>query len=111
MQRLQPSSLHQTISSFLSTSLRRGARAGVEPIRQAMLEALGQDGARLNPALHARLSTLQDAHALWYARAELVAVRSQIDGEAKAVAAVQHLQPVFKGVLPRSMTDAVRLSR
>lgn len=111
MRWLQPASLHQTISAFLGGGVRRNIRTNLEPIRQGMLSALGEEGARLNPQMHARLSTIQDAHAFWYARAELVAILSQLDGEAKAVATVQELLPLFKGVLPRSMTDSARLTR
>jgi hypothetical protein len=76
-----------------------------------MLQALGDDGAQLDPGLHQRLTTLPDAHALWYARMDLVAVRSEIDGEAKALATVQELLPMFEGLLPSSMTAPSRFSR
>jgi hypothetical protein len=96
---------------MLGVSRRGNDRESIEPIRQAMLEALGEDGARLNPQLSRRLATLHDPHALWHARAEVVAVLSQLHGEAKAVATVQNLLPVFKGVLPRSLTKTLRTPR
>ena len=72
---------------------------------------LGEDGARVNPALKRRLKFMHDAHSLWYARGELVAVLSQLHGEALAVHRVQSLSPVFQGLIPRALIDASRIRR
>ena len=76
-----------------------------------MLNALGSEGAELNPRLRHRLLYLHDAQALWYARSEMVAVLSHLHGEAHAVETVQNLSPVFQGLLPKSMLDACRMRR
>jgi hypothetical protein len=111
MRWFRSATLSNTLSPFFSATRRRDSRETTEPIRQAMLAALGEDGARHNPQLYSRLSALHDPLALWYARGDVVAVLSQLHGEAKAVATVQELLPFFKGVLPRSMTDSCRTPR
>ena len=55
----------------------------VEPVRQALLEALSPDGQSLNPELSRRLRLLHDAQALWFARSEVVATLSKRHGEAE----------------------------
>ncbi|GLS13002.1 MULTISPECIES: hypothetical protein [Hydrogenophaga] len=103
--------IRNTISALLGGDERKTSPEALEPVRQAMLRALGEDGAQLNPQLHRRLQYLHDAHALWYARAEMVAVLSRLHGEAVAVGTVRQLTPVFHGLIPRSLIDACRLHR
>jgi len=103
--------IRNSISALLGTEVRKDSPESLEPVRQAMLQTLGEDGARLNPHLKRRLQYLHDAHALWFARAEMVAVLSRLHGEAKAVSAVQALSPAFEGLLPRSLMDASRARR
>lgn len=110
MRWLKPAIRH-SISAILGAEMNPTRAEALEPIRQAMLQALGEDGARQNPQLCRRLAFTHDAYALWYARSDLVAALSQMHGEAKAVATVQDLLPVFKGVLPRSMTETCRAPR
>ena len=83
----------------------------LEPVRQAMLAALGEDGAILNPRLKHRLMYLHDVHALWYARSEMVSVLSRLHGEAVAVDTVMGLSSVFQGLVPKSMMDSCRVRR
>lgn len=103
--------LRHSISALLSNEARRDAPESLEPVRQAMLTALGAEGASLNPQLFRRLRYLPDANALWFARSEMVAVLSRIHGEAKAVDMVQDLSPVFRGLLPRSLMESGRARR
>jgi hypothetical protein len=111
MRWFRSATLRRSLLPMFGASRRGNGRESIEPIRQAMLEALGEDGAQLNPQLRRRLATLHDPHALWHARAEVVAVLSQLHGEAKAVATVQDLLLVFKGVLPSSLTKTYRAPR
>jgi hypothetical protein len=111
MRWFRSATLKQTLTPFRGASPEGISGEATEPIRQAMLAALGEDGARLSPQLHSRLSMLRDPQALWYARGDVVAVLSRLHGEAKAVATVQELLPLFKGMLPRSMTDSYRAPR
>lgn len=81
----------------------------VEPIRQALLDALTPDGQSLNPDLSKRLRLLHDAQALWFARSEVVATLSKRYGEAEAVAQVQRLLPLFEGLVPASLMASCRV--
>lgn len=103
--------IRNSISALLGTEVRRDSPESLDPVRQAMLEALGDDGARLNPRLKQRLMYLHDIQALWFARSELAAVLSDLHGEARAVDTVQGLSPVFEGLLPRSLVESCRLRR
>lgn len=111
MRWFRSASLRNSLLPIFGVGRRDNGQESIEPIRQAMLNALGEEGAQLNPQLCRRLATLRDPHALWHARSEVVAVLSQLHGEAKAVATVQDLLPVFKGVLPSSLTNSHRSSR
>ena len=110
MRRIKPS-LRHSISALLGNEVRKHSPESLEPVRQAMLAALGDDGARANPRLKHRLMYVHDAHALWYARSEMVAVLSRLHGEAKAVDVVRQLTPAFHGLLPKSLMEAARAGR
>jgi hypothetical protein len=104
-------SIRNSMSALLSPDARKDSPESLEPVREAMLAALGEDGAKVNPQLTRKLKYLHDAHALWFARAEMVAVLSQLHGEALAVHRVQSLSPVFQGLVPKSLMDACRMRR
>ncbi|MEZ5705266.1 MAG: hypothetical protein R3E56_08090 [Burkholderiaceae bacterium] len=76
-----------------------------------MLSVLGKEGAVLNPRLHERLLYVHDAHALWYARSDVVATLCKMHGEAHAVSMVQDITPLFRGLLPKSLTETGRSAR
>jgi hypothetical protein len=103
--------LRNSISALLGTEVRRTSPESLEPIRKAMMAALGSEGAMLNPELSRRLQYLPDANALWFARAEMVAVLSRMHGEAKAVNMVHALTPNFQGLLPKSLLESERPRR
>jgi hypothetical protein len=103
--------LRNSISAMLTGDSRQHSPESLEPVRLAMLAILGKDGAMLNPMLHQRLMYMHDAHALWYARSDLVAVLSQLHGEEQAVSMVHDLSPMFRGLLPKSLLDACRTQR
>lgn len=103
--------IRNSISALLGSDARRASTEALEPVREAMLAALGEEGAKANPQLIRKLKYLHDAHSLWFARAEMVAVLSQLHGEALAVRRVQNLSPVFQGLVPRSLIDSGRLRR
>lgn len=104
-------SLRHSISALLGNEVRKHSPELLEPVRQAMLTALGDEGGKANPRLKHRLMYVHDAHALWYARAEMVAVLSRLHGEAKAVDVVRGLTPGFEGLLPRSLMESSRSAR
>jgi hypothetical protein len=104
--------LRNSISALLGSEVRSNSPESLEPVRQAMLNALGDEGSKLSPGLKHRLSYLPDAHALWFARSEMVAVLSRLHGEARAVDTVRSLSPAFDGLLPKSLiTTASRAPR
>ena len=103
--------LRNSISALLGSEVRTESPESLEPVRQAMLETLGEDGSRLSPRLQHRLHYLPDAHALWFARSEMVSVLSRLHGEAKAVDMVQSLSPAFQGLLPRALIESSRARR
>lgn len=103
--------IRNSISAFLGPGFQRDPSDALEPLRRAMLTALGESGAQASPQLRRRITYLGDAQALWYARAELVAVLSQLHGEARAVETVQCLTPLFKGLLPPGLLDGARWKR
>ncbi|MCW5654826.1 hypothetical protein [Hydrogenophaga sp.] len=103
--------IRNSISALLGPDARRDSTEALEPVREAMLAVLGEEGAKASPQLTRKLKYLHDAHALWFARAEIVAVLSQLHGEALAVHRVQSLSPMFQGHVPRSLIDACRLRR
>lgn len=98
--------LRNSISALLGSEMRPHSPELLEPVRQAMLDALGNEGSKLSPGLRRRLSYLPDAHALWYARSELVSVLSQVHGEVQAIDRVQALSPIFVGLLPKSLIES-----
>jgi hypothetical protein len=103
--------LRHSISALLGSEVRKHSPESLEPVRQAMLAALGSDGAALNPRLKHRLLYLHDANALWFARAEMMSVLSRLHGEAHAVDALKGLTPAFKGLVPRSLMQSTRVGR
>lgn len=103
--------IRNSISALLSPEVRKDSPESLEPVREAMLAALGEEGAKANPELTRKLRYVRDAHGLWYARAEMVAVLSRLHGEALAVHRVQSLSPVFQGLIPKSLMDASRTRR
>lgn len=104
-------SIRNSISALLSPEVHQDPGEALEPVRKAMLDVLGEDGAQINPQLTRRLKYLHDPHALWFARAEMVAVLSQIHGEALAVHRVQSLSPVFQGLVPKSLIESGKSRR
>lgn len=103
--------IRNSISALLGSEVRKDSPEALEPVRKAMLAALGTEGAMASPQLTRRLNYLGDAHALWFARSEMMAVLSQLHGEAKAVDTLHNLSPVFRGLLPNSLIDSCRLRR
>lgn len=103
--------IRHSISALLGIDMRKHSPESLEPVRQAMLDVLGTEGAASNPQLSKRLQYLHDIHALWYARSEMVSVLSGLHGEARAVEMVRSLTPLFEGRLPASMLESARSHR
>jgi hypothetical protein len=77
----------------------------VEDIRLAMLDMLGDDGARCYPQVARRVRFAGDAQGLWYARGDLMAALAGMKGEAAARQKMISLNSMFDGLLPRGMVS------
>lgn len=110
MRWLKPA-IRNSISALLGADIRTESPESLEPVRQAMLCTLGDEGATLSPQLRRRIQYLHDIQALWYARAELVGVLSSLHGEAKAVAMVRQLTPMFEGRISPALLESARVHR
>lgn len=75
----------------------------IEGIRQAMLDALGELGARHYPAIARRVRYADDAQGLWYVRGELMAALSAMQSEAAARQTITDITQMFQGLLPSSL--------
>jgi len=77
----------------------------LEDIREAMLDLLGEDGARDHPQITRRIRYATELQALWYLRGDLLAVLAGTLGEATARARLQSITAMFRGVLPGSLNS------
>jgi hypothetical protein len=96
--------LRNSISALLAGGETRApVRPSLEPLRKAMIEVLGAEGAAANPQLLHRLQYADTIETLWFARSEMVLVLSTIHGEAAALDAVWKLAPQFEALLPQGL--------
>ena len=74
-----------------------------ESIRQIMLNELGEFGEKHYPKIALRVRYAQDAQGLWYARGDVMAVLSAMQGETIARQKVGSITKMFEGLLPGSL--------
>ncbi len=74
-----------------------------ESIRQLMLNELGEFGEKHYPKIALRVRYAQDAQGLWYARGDVMAVLSAMQGETIARQKVSNITQMFEGLLPGSL--------
>jgi hypothetical protein len=72
-------------------------------LRMTMLDMLGGEGAQRFPILAHRIRAGADAQALWFARADLMAVLAEVHGEDEARARIDGLSNMFDGLLPKGL--------
>ncbi len=77
----------------------------LEDIRLAMLDMLGEEGARQHPQVARRIRFGGDAQALWYARADLMTALAAISGERVARVRTESLSVLFEGMLPKGLAS------
>ena len=75
----------------------------LEDIRVAMLDMLGEEGAKRHPQVARRIRFGGDAQALWYARADLMAALASESGERSARTRTESLSVLFDGMLPKGL--------
>lgn len=78
--------------------------AAVGDIQDAMLAALGHDGAKRFPVVARRIQYASELQALWYLRGDLMAALADLHGEAHARATIQDLSGRFQGLLPKGLS-------
>jgi hypothetical protein len=74
-----------------------------EGIRETMLNELGEFGEKHYPKIALRVRYAQDAQGLWYARGDVMAVLSAMQGETVARQKVGQITKMFEGLLPGSL--------
>ena len=95
------SSLLGLLSGGEATSSVKETRT--EGIRQIMLNELGEFGEKHYPKIALRVRYAQDAQGLWYARGDVMAVLSAMQGETIARQKVGSITKMFDGLLPGSL--------
>jgi hypothetical protein len=78
---------------------------GMEDIREAMLELLGELGPQRFPNVTRRIRYAGDVQGLWYLRGDLMAVLADLHGEAVARERLEAVTELFQGLVPGSMTS------
>jgi hypothetical protein len=76
-----------------------------EDIREAMLELLGDTGAKQFANVTRRIRYANDIQGLWYLRGDLMAALATTMGEAAARQQVQRITQMFQGMLPGSLNS------
>lgn len=76
----------------------------MDQIQAAMLDAMGEAGAKRFAIVARRIQYAPDLQALWYLRGDLMAVLAALHGEAQAHATIQAISEQFEGLLPRGMS-------
>jgi hypothetical protein len=79
------------------------AAADLEPIRRAMLAALGARVAQPYTILAPRIAHAVDAERLWYLRGELMQALASMHGEQRARSELERITELFRDVLPQGL--------
>ncbi|HYF05999.1 MAG TPA: hypothetical protein VD970_00115 [Acetobacteraceae bacterium] len=79
--------------------------SGMEDIREAMLELLGDHGPRQYPNVTRRIRYAGDVQGLWYLRGDLMAALANLHGEVVARERIEAITELFQGLVPGSMTS------
>lgn len=79
--------------------------SSIEDIREAMLETLGEAGARHFQQVTRRIRYANDIQGLWYLRGDLMAALAAMHGEAQARQQISALNAMFQGLLPGSLNS------
>ncbi|MES2978913.1 MAG: hypothetical protein V4731_10855 [Pseudomonadota bacterium] len=74
-----------------------------EDIREAMVDAMGAFGEAHFPKIVLRVRYAQDVQGLWYARSDVMAVLSAMQGETIARKKLTEINEMFAGLLPSGL--------
>jgi hypothetical protein len=87
------------------------APVDLEPIRRAMLEALGSRVAQPHTILPPRIAHAVDAERLWYLRGELMQALASMHGEQHARSELARITELFRGILPQGLAASLPARR
>ena len=79
--------------------------AGLEDIREAMLDLVGPHGIQRFPQVTRRIRYAGDLQGLWYLRGDLMAVLAAMHGESVARERIEALTELFQGLLPGGLAS------
>lgn len=79
--------------------------SGLEDIRESMLFALGNEGAKQFASTTRRIRYATDIKDLWYLRGDLMAVLAKMHGEAVARDKIASINAQFQGLLPGGLNS------
>lgn len=79
-------------------------RLALENIRQAMLEALGNEAQNSHPVVQLRITYANEIQDLWYLRGDVMAALAALQGEAAARAKLAPISEMFRGLLPNGIS-------
>ena len=78
---------------------------GTEDIREAMLAALGESGAKRFPQITRRIRYASDIQALWYLRGDLMGALAAMYNEMAAQDKIAPITRRFRGLLPSGLNS------
>jgi hypothetical protein len=81
---------------------------GLEDVREAMLEALGEAGGRKRATLLHRIANAPDVHSLWALRPDVMDAASRLYGEAQGRQRLARATARFEGLLPQAALTSSR---
>jgi hypothetical protein len=107
------SGLHSiSISDWLTAgpAVAADPAADMEDAREAMLDALGEAGAKKRAALALKIRAAQDVQSLWSLRSDLMTTVSQIHGESEGRRRLAAVTAQFDGLVPAAaaLTSTLR---
>jgi hypothetical protein len=73
-------------------------------IRQALLDAMGEQAAHAYPVVQLRVTYAEDIQDLWYLRGDVLTAIASTQGEAKARSQLSKVSEMFRGSLPSGLT-------
>lgn len=94
-----------------ASTLRRESEADLQPIRRAMLEALGTRVAQPHTILAPRILHAVDADRLWQLRGELMQALAAAHGERHARQELQRISALFRDLLPAGLASGLAAPR
>jgi hypothetical protein len=81
---------------------------GLEDVRLALLQALGEAGGRRRATLLLRIRNAPDVHSLWALRPDLMDAVSRLHGEREGRRRLAQATETFEGLLPAAALTSAR---